>query len=165
MEGGHHHQSHQAPHPAEGCLPGWRVLTHCHCQTWTQGPVPQACLCALPPHRFLSTRCSGSLLEGGGNEENEAQPRVLDPSPCSCLSSPIRSTCAHFLWLYWFVGVTGTWEWVTGTWGLLVHGGHWYVGVSHWYVGVTGTRESVTGTWGSLTLTVLAAGTASTIGI
>lgn len=145
MEGGHHHQSHQAPHPAEGCLPGWKVLTHCHCQTWTQGPVPQACLCARPPHRFLSTRCSGSLLEGEGNEENEAQPRVLG-TPAPALASPpqICSTCARFLWLYWFVGVTGAW-------GSLVHGSQWYGGV--------------TGTWESLTLAVLAAGTASTIGV
>lgn len=60
MGEGPRHQSHQLPHPAEGCHPGWKAQTHCHCRTWTQGPDPQASPCAPPPHHFVSTHCSGS---------------------------------------------------------------------------------------------------------
>lgn len=87
MGEGPRHQSHQVPHPAEGCRPGWKAQTHCHCRTWTQGPDPQASPCAPPPHRFVSTHCSGSLW-GKGIGATEPRTRFFGlPSPCSSLCS------------------------------------------------------------------------------
>lgn len=94
MGEGPHHQSHQVPHPAEGCRPGWKAQTHCRCQTWTQGPAPQASLCAPPPHRFVSTHCSGSLWGERGWEQLSPSPGSLGlPSPRSSLCSLASPWC------------------------------------------------------------------------
>lgn len=122
MGEGPHRQSRQIPRPAEGFPRGWKAQTHCHCRTWTRGPAPQASLCALPPHRFVLTHCSGSLLGERGWGQLSPSPESLSlPSPCSSLSSLVSPRPSP--------------------------------------------DPGCMGIWWRLTLTVLAAGTASTIGI